>query len=415
MREDLRAATRETALRDRNRSIFLHRLVLAGVPFARLDHADGGALLEADDAAAGVAAAKPVVRKGASGPAQNTFKEHWVARWTPECEIALAETSLKGDTIEVAAARTLEERLARVSDVDHAARLARRAVLCALPDGLYAAVRTLQNLGVDDAAFGSIAGGLYELNELLAYNNVRQFDAAPLRPIVAQLFLRATLLVGSTCRCNDDAAKPLGEALANVHFVAGQRATHDDPSASLDVERWHRELALVADDDSANPRLAGVASALLLERGLASDEDLERRIARRILPGMNPDAVAGFFEGLASRNRHALFSRRALWRALDGFVQTLSDEEFLRAVAGLRKAFASFALGERRRVAELVREQWLDERRAASSESSAKETSESSAEGASEPRAVAPAPALDEAAAAKLQEDLAGLDLDFDL
>src|SRR6185437_2779352 len=62
LREDRFTKSPDAAFRDRNRSIFLHRLALLGIGFAK------DATSEDDRA-------------------QSTYKEVWKARWTPSCEI----------------------------------------------------------------------------------------------------------------------------------------------------------------------------------------------------------------------------------------------------------------------------------------------------------------------------------------
>jgi hypothetical protein len=101
-----------------------------------------------------------------------------------------------------------------------------------------------------------------------------------------------------------------------------------------------------------------VACALLLERGLITDEVLDRRVSKRISPGTDPGQGAGFFEGLATRNRYALLSRKSLWAAMSAFIESLDDDAFRRAVVALRRAFAAFEVGEARKIASILGEVW---------------------------------------------------------
>src|SRR5262249_2916875 len=130
----------------------------------------------------------------------------WKARWTPNCEIELVENALRGDSIEIAAVRRFQEDLAEVTSVGKAATIARRAVECDLPDAMSAALAKVQALAVDDADFVGIAGAGVELTHLARYKDVRKIDVEPLRPLVAQLFLRAVLMAPEAARCADDAA-----------------------------------------------------------------------------------------------------------------------------------------------------------------------------------------------------------------
>ncbi|MFT3770012.1 MAG: DUF5682 family protein [Minicystis sp.] len=329
LREDRFAKSPDAAFRDRNRSIFLHRLAALGIGFAK------EATSESDRS-------------------ESTYKEVWKARWTPSCEIELVENALRGDSIEIAAIRKLDEELAEIGSVGAAAALARRAVACDLPDAMNAALRKVQALAVDDADFAGMAGAAVDLAQLARYKDVRRIDLTPLAPLVAQLFLRAVLMAPEAARCSEEAGKPIGKALADVQQVA---LLHEG-DAAIDVSRWTRTLDSIADDELADAHVAGVACALLLERGEITDEVLDRRVAKRISPGADPGQGAGFFEGLATRNRYALLSRKTLWSAMSAFIESLDDDAFRRAVVALRRAFAAFEAGESRKIATIIAEVW---------------------------------------------------------
>jgi hypothetical protein len=329
LREDRFTKSPDAAFRDRNRSIFLYRLDLLGVGFA-----------------------KQVTSE--KDQEDSTYKEKWKARWTPECEIALVENALRGDTVEIAAIRVFQERIAAASGVGEAAELTRRAVQCDLPDAMSAALDRVQALAVDDADFVGIAGAAIELAHLTRYRDVRKFDPTPLRPLVAQLFLRGALMAPEAARCANDAAVAVGRALANLQSVV----LLGDELPGIDDDRWTRALDAIADDDPANAHVAGVACALLLERGVLPDPVLDRRVAKRLSPGADPGEGAGFFEGLATRNRYALLSKKSLWAQMSAFIEDLDDAAFSRAVVALRRAFAAFEVSEARRIGEILGEVW---------------------------------------------------------
>jgi Family of unknown function (DUF5682) len=321
---------------------------------------------------------------------QSTYKEVWSARWTPACEIELVENALLGDSIEIAAVRRFQERLEKVTAVRDAAEAARKAVECDLPDATAMALAKVQMLAVDDGDFVGIAGAAIELGHLARYKDVRKVDTEPLKPLVGQLFLRASLMAPSAARCAEDAAKSVGGALANVQAVA---LLGEEAAGPLDEDRFTRALDAIADDELASSHVAGVSCALLLERGLISDDVLDQRIARRICPGADPGDGAGFFEGLATRNRYALLSRKSLWARMSEFIESLDDDAFRRAVVALRRAFAAFEAGEARRIVEILSAVWG---------------------GGAKELALAVETKVDEAELQALQSDLEGLE-DLDL
>lgn len=327
LRENRQVKSTDSAFRDRYRSIFLHRLITLGIAFA-------------------------TNKTSAEDQTSTTFKEVWAARWTPECEINLVDNALLGDTIEMAAARKLDEALTACADILAAAQLVKNAVLCDLQDATKEAFSRVQALSVNDGDFVAITTAALELSHLAAYRDVRQFDTAPLDPLVAQLFLRGVLLAPDASRCNEDAAIKVGAGLSSLHHVA--QVFQD----KLDEDRLVRTLDAIADDPFAAPHVAGVACAILLERGQLSDDVLDQRVSRRLSPGVSPTEGAGFFEGLATRNRYALLARKSLWSAMNAFIETLDDEAFKRAVVALRRAFGSFETSEARRIANVLADVW---------------------------------------------------------
>ena len=284
LRENRFVKTEASAFLDRNRSTFLHRLRVLGLPF--------GELLGRD-------------QKG-------TAKEKWRLRWTPECEIELVESALKGDTVEMSAAVRLSERLAECDRIDQAADIVKEAADCELADALEDARRRLQAMAVEDSGFVPLAKATGSLAEVIRYGSVRRVDPNPLRPLLAQLFLRATLQIRQACLCDRACAKEVQPAILAVDGVAREQAS------DVDVERWNRELDGVAAADSLNPYLSGFAAALVLWHGRMNEDELAAEVGRRLSPGIDAELGAGWFEGLIQYNREYLLSScPALWRQLD--------------------------------------------------------------------------------------------------
>jgi hypothetical protein len=359
LRENRFVKSEASAFLDRNRSTFLHRLQLLGVDFA-----------------------EPLT----AGQEQATWKERWQLRWKPDCEIQLVESALKGDTVEMAAALRLSERLGACDRIDEAAEIVKEAARCQLADALEDARRRLQAMAVADGDFLALADAAESLGETIRYGSVWKVDPEPLRPLLAQLFLRATLLARQACLCDRNGAGEVQHALLILNRMAAENG------ADVDGERWNRELDEIAASDALNPYLAGLACALVLEKGRIDEDELAREVSRRLSPGIDADLGAGWFEGLVQYNRMALFSRQALWRQLDAYVVSLDDEAFRHALVYLRRAFGDFEPAETRRVvSSLV---------------------EISGEGADGLRASVDAKLSDEEAK-KLQEQLGDLDLNF--
>jgi len=322
LREDRFVKSKEAAFRDRNRSTFLHRLVTLNVTFGQKEKARQD---------------------------QATWKEIWELRWTPDSEIQLIENSMRADTVEVAAAVQLSERLGACTQIDAAAAIVKEAVVCELADSLEDARRRLQAMAVESFGFVNLARAVEELAEVISYGSVRKFDPEPLKPLLSQLFLRATFAVRDACLCDEATAREqVQPGIVKLHEVA--RTTPE----LVDTVRWNRELDGIAANDALNAYLSGFVMSMILNR--VDEEQLSREVSRRLSPGIPPDIGANWFEGLVQYNRQALFLRMALWRQLDSYLVAMNEDEFRLALVPLRRAFGSFSKAEVRRVVDNLAE-----------------------------------------------------------
>ncbi|GIO66392.1 DUF5682 family protein [Paenibacillus cookii] len=325
LRENRRVSSKEAAFLDLNRSFWFHRLSLLGIHF---------------------------VKAKARGEEQAAWAEHWIVQWSPEVEIEVVESNLLGETVETAAAFVLQQRLESCSTIKEASELITAAYECGMIHQMEAGRSALQKLAVQSQNVAEIAEAARKLSQLVRFGGVRRIDTAPLVPLLQQLFLRACLYFYEASQCNDEAAKPMAAAMNEMNHIASEH------SGEVDDELWVRELARLSDRDDANPLLSGLACAMLLERGELSAEQCAAEVSRRLSPGIPAELGAGWFEGLALRNRYALLSRMSLWQQLDEYISTLEDEEFKRALVFLRRAFSAFSPKEKTMVAELLGELW---------------------------------------------------------
>lgn len=325
LRENRRAKSDEAAFLDLARSSFFHRLRILEIPFVK---------------------PMAVRQQGA------TWAEQWQLQWSPESEIALVEAVLLGETVELAAAYKFKSRLEACGSVAEAAVLVRDACECGLMQAMEAARRRLQELSAASGDFIAPARAAWQLGLVVRYGDVRKFDAAPLMPLIEELFVQSALALFGTANCDQAAAKEMLVAVDELNKTCLE--FHDQ----VDEPLWIAELRRLAEADDRNPFLSGYACAILLERGLIPNEDLSREVSRRISPGAPADLGAGWFEGLAQRNRHALIARQTLWSQLAEYVASLDEDQFRRALVFLRRAFGAFSAREKRQIAENLGEIW---------------------------------------------------------
>jgi len=324
LRENRRVASEKAAFLDLRRSFFLHRLRVLGVSFA--------------------------VRK--EDKQENaTWAEHWVLRWTPEAEIGLVESALRGDTVAQAASLQLKEQAEGEGNMGLIARVIEDAFLCGMSEAAGYAADVLAGKSVDAVSLEELAGTAEHLSMVLRYGSIRKVDERPLVPILERIFYRACLLLPGACLCDDTASASIIKAVQQLNAAA---LAHD----FLNQEAWLSALWQVAGRDDLNTRLSGFSAAVLMERGLMDAERLGLEVGRRLSPGMPADLGAGWFEGLAMKNRYALIAQLSLWESLDLYLDTLDEDEFKRALVFLRRAFADFSAREKDEIAENLGEIW---------------------------------------------------------
>lgn len=318
LRENRRVSSEKSAFIDLHRSFFLHRLRVIKVSFAQQQ------AVSQDNA---------------------TWSEHWVVRWTPEAEIELVESALKGDTIDGAASFAMKERVENAGNMGDIALVIEDACCCGMEKAVSYATAALQRMAVDAASVEDLAKTAQRLSVVVQYGNIRRIDAKPLEPILQQLFYRACLILEQACVCDDAASKVVITAMEQLNSA---ELAHD----FLDNAEWIKVLDNISERDDLNTKLSGFAAAILLERGSMDTQQLCTEVSRRLSKGIPADLGAGWFEGLAMKNRYALIARLSLWESLNDYLDTLDDEEFKRALVFLRRAFADFSAAEKDQIAE---------------------------------------------------------------
>lgn len=321
LRENLRVKTEKAAFLDLERSFFLHRLKALGISFCTQ---------------------KPRPQDNA------TWAELWELRWTAQAEIEIVEASLKGDTVEQAAAGDISMRLNGADSVAQTAALLDTAFECGLPDCVKTAASSVQKQTAECSSASEIGRALGTLSGILRFGSIRRLDTSSLPELMEKLFLRFCLCLPSGAVCDRPAAEQLITAVSAVNDAC---VAHD----FLDGERFTALLSDIADSNFASPLLSGFCCAVLMERGLIAPGKLSELIGRRLSPGFAAEG-AQWFEGFSKKNRRALISRLSVWEKLCDFTSGLSDEEFKPVLVCLRRTFAEYTPAEKSDIAENIGE-----------------------------------------------------------
>ena len=324
LRENLRVKSKESAFLDLNRSFFLYRLVTLGIDFAKIERN------RQDNA---------------------TWAENWILQWTPEAEIQIVESVLKGDTIDEAVAFVLGERLNNAISISEIADIIEAAFNCGIPKIVEGAGRKLDEMASGAVSIHEIAVTTSKLSDMILFGDIRKLDRKPLEPIVKRLCIRAALILAGESACDDMAAVILVEDIQSIHNVF---VVHD----FLDKDLWFDKLMEVSNRDDLNTKISGLATAILLDTGKTDENTLRIEVARRLSAGMPAELGANWFAGLSIRNHYALIGRLTLWESLSEYMDSLDEEEFRRSLVFLRRAFVDYSSKEKDMIAENLGEIW---------------------------------------------------------
>ena len=324
LRENLRVKSKESAFLDLNRSFFLYRLVVLGIDFAKIKR---------------------------SSQDNATWAENWILQWTPEAEIQIVESVLKGDTIADAVAFVLSERLLEATKISEVADVIEDAFNCGLPKIVEGAKRSLDEMTNGAIAMCDIADTVSKLSNMILFGDIRKLDREPLIPIVKRLCIRASLMLVGESACDDIAAASLAEDIQKIHNVFMVQDF-------LDESLWFDKLTELSNRDDLNTKISGLATAILLDAGKIDEPTLRKEVSRRLSVGMPAELGANWFAGLSMRNHYALIGRLTLWESLSEYLDTLDEEEFRRSVVFLRRAFVEYSAKEKDMIAENLGEIW---------------------------------------------------------
>ena len=324
LRENRRAKSEKSAFLQLRRSFFLQRLRLLGIGFAVWQD---------------------------SRQQDASWEENWVLSRTPEAEMQLAEAVLKGDTIAHAVSFDLQEKLTAAEQIAEITELLESAFLCGMPELLQAAVSRLDSASIDQISIEEIARTAKILSRMLQFGDVRQSDISVLRPILERLLLRASLTLTDACFCDDEAAGHLAKSIEDIQSIFSVEK-------GLPSEKWEHAVRELSRRDDLNAKLSGLATAIRLDSGDLSEEELSREISRRMSIGLRAELGALWFEGLSLRNHYALIVRRVVWESLSRYLDEIPEESWKRAMVFLRRSFALYSASEKDMVAENLGEIW---------------------------------------------------------
>ena len=301
------------------RSVFFHRLVQIGIPFAEQISKDNESLL---------------------------FRELWRVAWSPKVESELIDNSLHGESVEAAALAKLDMELA--ADAGSAGAVAERllrAVHMDLP-GMVMRLQDSAGAAIDaDTRLASLGKALTHLVVLERQAARRRLRKDLLDDLIERCFGRACFAMPGAANVPPEEHD---EVVSGVKSLA--EVLLSEKGADLDrdlfVENARATLA-----DSRNPRMRGALSGILTEIRAQSPEALAAEVARyaRALPE-EMILCGDFLGGVMETSKTALLlGADGVVRAIDELLRVARWDQFLMLLPRTRGAFE--AVHDRTRVA----------------------------------------------------------------
>ena len=136
---------------------------------------------------------------------------------------------------------------------DLLARSRKDACQCGMMNSMELARKRLQELGAELGIHGGRAACAHQLGQVARYGDVRQFDPAPLLPLIEELFVQGTLAPLPASGCDNAAAVGMLVAIDEMNKVSLEY--HD----RVEEPMWIERLQKLSDLDDRNPLLSGYA------------------------------------------------------------------------------------------------------------------------------------------------------------
>lgn len=302
------------------RSQFLHRLVLLGIPWGR--------------------------RAATAG--KGTFKEAWQLEWKPEFAVGIVDAARFGNTVETAACAAVADKAGPSALLEALCALLETTLFANLPE---AGAALLVRIG-QEAARGDdvlrLGRAVPALARLARYGNVRQTDATQVEQILDGFIARIHVgFPSSVVGIDDEAAGAWHPVVREYHSALGLLD-------SAWLGDWRAVLRRVLDADPSHPLIAGAAARLLLEGGQLAEGEAARILSHALSRGQEPARIGAWLEGFLSGNGAVLVHDGTLLPLLEDWVARLGEEAFIATLPLLRRTFATFSSPERAKVAERI-------------------------------------------------------------
>lgn len=301
------------------RSTLLHRLLLLDVPWGKLTDA---------------------------GRSRGTFREKWMLCWEPEFAVRLVESLVYGATISEAAAGRIMAAIQAEAGLATLAQLVRNAMVADLPSAVDQGIAALERKAALTSDCSSLLAALPPMADIVRYGEARAGAAEHFGELMPRLVIQAALALPYASRNLDaDAA-----ALMRRDILAADGAIHLVELGADVLGSWQQALRQTLADGQANRLISGLLARILYAADQLSAPEAATLLARMLSPGTAIADAAGFFDGFFDGAGERLIHDAPLREAVDGWLLSLQEEDFVSHLPLFRRVFSVLDRAERRRL-----------------------------------------------------------------
>lgn len=305
------------------RSTLLHRLVALDVSW--------GNLVESDRS-------------------RGTFRERWVLRWEPEFAVTLVEHLVFGPTIAQAAGGRLSAQISKETHLGTLAGLVQSAMTAQLDEAAEKGTEALGRRAAQTSDCGELLSAVPPMADVIRYGQARAGSGDQLSGLMRRIVVQAAIALPHAARDLDaEAATGLCDGIQAAHGAVMLAEVDGE-----DLENWYAGLDAILSDGQATALVAGTVARLLYESDRLEAEQAATLVARHLSPGTSSADAAGFFEGFLKGAGQRLIYDHALRDAVDAWLCTLDEEEFVQNLPIFRRVFSVLDSMERKRLVDAV-------------------------------------------------------------
>ncbi|MCH2085219.1 MAG: DUF5682 family protein [Saprospiraceae bacterium] len=287
-----------------------------------------------------------------------SFSESWKLKWQPDFSIAIIEAGMWGNTVEEAATKITQNKVAKIEQLPELTDLVEKALKADLSKAIPALVKQLEDVSILTKDILHLMEALPAMVRMIKYGNTRKTDVRAVEKLVDQITPRICIgLPALTLNIEEEFARDIFKQVLRVNNTIS--LLQED----FFEEAWGKALDQVAMHPNANPLLQGVCLRLLFEKRII---DLTKTADEMAFALSNADFVLGialWLEGFLYGSGMMLLHNPELWQLLDDWVRVLDEDLFKEVLPVMRRTFSSFTIPEREKLMQLAKRQVFPEQR----------------------------------------------------